>query len=136
MLFFQTRLRYRCFLLNFVKLFKHHFYRTPSGDYFCIYRTYMLFFISNTFIRNARLKLAKLSQFENYSLSSSISSSQNNRRYLKNCTKGRCICFNEAIWLMTVKMKLKMKHRSLRCNINKPSPTHRHKYTKYKCISV
>ena len=57
------------------------------------------FFISNTFIRNARLKLAKnqakaeqhpeaeLLLFENYSLSSSTLPSKHNRRYSKKCTK-------------------------------------------------
>ena len=53
------------------------------------------FFISNIFLNNARLKLAKneakakqhaeaeLSLFENYSLSSSTLSSKNNTRYSK-----------------------------------------------------
>ena len=36
------------------------------------------------------------------------------------------------IWLMTMKMKSKMKNRSHRYGINRPSPIHRHKYTKYK----
>ena len=64
------------------------------------------FFISNTFIRNARMKSAKsqakakqhledeLSLFENYSFSSSTLSFKNNRRYFKNCTKATCFCFN------------------------------------------
>ena len=30
------------------------------------------------------------------------------------------------------KMRLKMKNRSYRCNINRPRPRHGHKYTKYK----
>ena len=56
---------------------------------------YTLFYISNTFISNARLKLAKnlakakqhseaeLLLLENYSLSSSMLSSKHNRRYSK-----------------------------------------------------
>ena len=67
------------------------------------------FFISNTFISNARLKLAKnqakakqhpeaeLSLFKNDSLSSTRLSSKNNRRYSKKCTKSKCVCFNEVI---------------------------------------
>ena len=57
------------------------------------------FFISNTFISNARLKLAKnqakakqhpedeLLVFENYSLSLSTLSIKNNRRHSKKCIK-------------------------------------------------
>ena len=67
------------------------------------------FFISNTFITNARLKLEKnrgkakqhpkadLLLFENFSFSSSMLSSKNNRRYPKKCTKNKCICFDEVI---------------------------------------
>ena len=63
------------------------------------------FFMSNTFINNARLKIvknqAKAKQhlearfliFENYSLSSSTLSSKNNKRYSKKGTKNKCVCF-------------------------------------------
>ena len=59
-------------------------------------RFYTLFFKSNTFISNARLKLAKnqanakedpeaeLLLFENYSHSSSMLSFKNNKTYFKN----------------------------------------------------
>ena len=65
---------------------------------------YTLFFISNTFISNTRLKLAKLQAklkqnseaelllFENYSLSLSALPSKNNRKYPKKCTKNKCVC--------------------------------------------
>ena len=64
------------------------------------------FFISNIFMSNARLKLAKnqakakqhpkaeLLLFENYSLSSSTLSSKSNRRYSKKMPKNKCVCFN------------------------------------------
>ena len=39
---------------------------------------------------------------------------------------------NEDIWLMAKKMRLKMKNRSSRYNINTPRRWHGHKYTKYK----
>ena len=67
------------------------------------------FFISNTLISNTRLELkenwskAKLHteadflQFENYSLSLSTLSSKNYRRYFKNLTKSKYVCFNEVI---------------------------------------
>ena len=79
------------------------------------------FFISNTFISNGNVILAKneakvkqdpgaeLSLFENYLLFSSPSSSKNDKRYSKNGTKDNCICFNDVIWLMTMKMRLKIK---------------------------
>ena len=65
------------------------------------------FFISTTFISNARLKLpknqAKAKQhpeaerllFENNSHSSSKLSSENNTTYSKKCTKNYGFCFNE-----------------------------------------
>ena len=40
---------------------------------------------------------AELLLLENYSLSSSILSSKNNRRYSKKCTKNKCVCFNEVL---------------------------------------
>ena len=68
------------------------------------------FFITNTFISNSRLKLAKnqarvkqyhkaeLSLIESYSLSSFTLSSKNNSRYSKKCTKSKYVCLNEVIW--------------------------------------
>ena len=65
--------------------------------------------MSNTFISNARLKLAKnqaktkqhpeteILLFENYSLSSSMLSSKTNLRCSKKCAKNKCVCFNEII---------------------------------------
>ena len=80
------------------------------------------FFINNTFISKARLKLvknwakakrhpeARLSPFEIFLLSSCTLSSKNERRY-KKCTRNKSICFNEIIWLMAMKMMLKMRSR-------------------------
>ena len=107
------------------------------------------FFISNTFLSNARLKLVKnlakdkqypvaeLLLFENYSISSSTLSFKNNRRYSKKCTKIKCVCLNEAIWLAKMKMRLKIKSTSHRFDINRPRPRNGHKDTKYKmCLSI
>ena len=64
------------------------------------------FFISNTFISNARLKLkknqaktkqhadAELLLFENYVHSSSTLSSKDNRRYSKECAKKKYVYLN------------------------------------------
>ena len=47
------------------------------------------------------------------------------------------VCFNDAIRLMVMKMRLEMKNRSQRYGINRPSPRHGPKYTKYKmCVSI
>ena len=80
---------------------------------------YTRFFISNTFISNVRLKLAKneanvkqhleaeLLLFENYSDSSSTLP-KNNRTYPKNMQKNKCACIHEIIRLIIMKMKMKM----------------------------
>ena len=104
--------------------------------------SYKLFFINNTFISNARLKLAinqakdkqhsedELSLFENYSLSSSKLLSKDSRRYCKKYTKKQMSVLMRL--LMTMKMSLKMKNSSHIYNINGPRPRHKHRYTKYK----
>ena len=51
--------------------------------------------------------------------------------------KNNCICFDNVMWLMTMKMRLKIKSKSQRYDINWPKPRHGHKYTKYKaCLSM
>ena len=52
--------------------------------------------------------------------------------YFKNCKKAKCVCFNEVISLIKIKMRLKMKNRSQRHGINRPKSRHRHKCTKCK----
>ena len=96
---------------------------------------YTLFFISNTRLKVAKNQAkakqypeAELLLFENYSLSLCTLSSKNNR-YSKKCTKNKCVCFNEVIWLMTMNIGLKIKNRSQRYDINKPRPRHEHKAT-------
>ena len=75
---------------------------------------------------------AELLLFENYSHSSSTLSSKNNRRYSKIYTKSKCVCLNDAIRLMAMKIRLEMKNRSRRYNINRPRPRYGQRYTKYK----
>ena len=67
------------------------------------------FFIRNSFISNARLKLAKnhakakqhpeaeILLFENYSFPSSTLSFKYDRRYSKKCTKNNYVCLKEVI---------------------------------------
>ena len=69
---------------------------------------------------------------ENYSLSSSTLSPKNNRKHSKICTKDKHVCLNVVISLMVMKMRLKMKNKSCRYDINRPSPRHGYKYTEYK----
>ena len=42
-----------------------------------------------------------------------------------------CVCFNEVVLLMTLKMRLKIKNRSHRYDINRPRPRHGDKIGKY-----
>ena len=73
----------------------------------------------------------------NYVVSSSTLSSKDNRRYSKKYANNRYFYLNEDIWLMATKMKLKMKNRSSRYDINRPRRCHRLKYTKYKiCLDI
>ena len=84
---------------------------------------YTLFIISSTFISNARLKLAKnqanakqhpeaeLLIFENYSQSSSMLSSKNNRNTLKNKLKKNKTSVPVFPRLIMMKLKMKMKNR-------------------------
>ena len=72
---------------------------------------------------------------ENYVVSSSTLSSKDNRRYSKKCAKNKYVYLNEDIWLMAKKMRLKIKNRSSRYDINRPR--HGYKYTKYKiCLDI
>ena len=101
------------------------------------------FNISNTFLSNTRLKLAKnptkakqhpeaeLLLLENYSLSSYMLSPKTNMRYSKKCAKNKCVGFNEIMWLIIMKMMLTMKTGSNRYRTYKIRPRWGHKYTKY-----
>ena len=111
--------------------------------------TNTLFFISNTFISNTRLKLTKNQAnakqhpetefllFQNYSLSSYTLSSKNKGTYCKNKQKNECVCVHEITQLIIMKMKMKMKKRSHKYDIIRPRSRHGHKYSKYKkCLSM
>ena len=51
--------------------------------------------------------------------------------------KNKYVCLNKVVWLMTIKMRLEVKKRSHRYDINRPRLRHGHKYTKYKmCLSI
>ena len=57
---------------------------------------------------------------------------------LKNVQKtSASVLMRLPISFMTMKMRLKIKNRSQRCDINRPRPRHGPKYTKYKmCLSI
>ena len=87
---------------------------------------YTLFFISNTFISNARLKLAKnqangkqhheaeLLLFENNSHSSFSYYPKIMGHVLKNKQKSKGVFFHEITRLIIMKVKIKMKNGSYR----------------------
>ena len=92
------------------------------------------FFIINTFISNARLKLAKsqanakqnpeaeLLVFEIIHIFHQRYNPKALGHILKNKQNNRCICIHEIIRLLMMKMKMKMKNRSHRYKINRPKP--------------
>ena len=105
-------------------------------------------FISNTFVSNTRLKLAKhwakakqhaeaeLLLLKNYVFSSSTLSSKDNMRYSKKCAKNIYVYLNEDV-LMAKKIWLKMKNRLRWYDINRLRRWHGHKYSKYKiCLDI
>ena len=64
-------------------------------------------------------------------------SSKTNMRYSKKCTKNKCAYLNEIMWLIIMKMRLKIKTESQRYDINSTRPRHGHKCTEYKiCLSM
>ena len=106
--------------------------------------TYTLFLISNSFISNARLKLAKIKQM----LSNIL---RLNNFYLKiirilhpryhpkiighvlwNKQTNKWVYIHEIIRLIIMNMKMKMTKRSHRCDINRPRSIYGHKYSKCK----
>ena len=109
-------------------------------------KIYNFFHISNTLISNERLKLTKIQAnakqhpeaeillFENYSHSWSTLSSKI-RHILKNKQKNKCVCIHEIVRLIILKMK--MKNRSHRYNINRCRSIHWHKYSVCKkCLTM
>ena len=107
------------------------------------------FSISNSFISNARLKLAKMKQMINNDLRLSFCylkiihilhpryHSKIIGHILKNKQKNKSVCFHEIIRLIIMKMEMKMKNRSHRYDINRPRSRHEHKCSKCKkCLSM
>ena len=75
--------------------------------------------------------------FENYSQSSSILSSKNNRGYCKNEQKNKCVFIHKIIRVIIMKLKVKMKKRLDRYDTNRPKSRYGNKYSKYKkCLSM
>ena len=50
---------------------------------------------------------------------------------LKNKQNNKCVCIQEIMRLIILKMKMKMKNRSHIYDINRPRPRHGEKYSKY-----
>ena len=135
---------FSCFtLINYVDIFSRRRISIKISTH--------IFFISNTFISNTRLKLANHQE----KLSSTTFTQLNNFCYLKIIwflhpryhpkvivhvqkivQNSPCACFNKMISLITMKMKRKMKKRSHRYDINRPRPRHGHKYNipNIKCV--
>ena len=78
---------------------------------------------------------AELLLFKNYSLSLSRYHPKL-MRHSKNCTKKNCDCCNEIIWLITLKMKVKMKDKSDRYDIYRTRQDMVTNKLNVKCVSV
>ena len=101
---------------NFANILSKNVTDTTCKEIKNIYKcNYMPFFISNTFISNARLKLVKnqanakqhpeaeLLLFDSYSYSSSMLSSKNPKiigHILRNKPRNKCVCIHETIRLI------------------------------------
>ena len=56
---------------------------------------------------------------------------------LKNKQKNKFVCIHKIIRLIIMKMKMKLKNRSHRYDINRPRSRHGRRYSKYiKCITM
>ena len=64
---------------------------------------------------------------QNYSFSSSMLSSKANLKYCKKCAKNKCDYFFEIIWFIIMKIRVKMKNGSNRCNIHRTRPRNEYK---------
>ena len=106
---------------------------------------YTLFLISNTFIRQAQIGKnqanakqhpeAELLVFGNYSHSSPNHPNIIGHT-LKNKQKNKCVCIHEIVRLIIMKMKVKMKSRSHRYDMNKPILDMDTNIVNVKCINV
>ena len=74
----------------------------------------------------------------NYPFSSSTLSSKNDERYSETCAKNKYFCFHVCDYMIyDNEMRLKMKNRSHRYDINRPRLKQRHTYTIYKiCLNM
>ena len=110
---------------------------------------YTPFFISNTFISNPRLKLTKIKQMLSNTLWLNFCYLKIIHilypRYhpkvmvdiLKNKQKDMNLCIHKIIRLIIMKMRIKIKNRSHRYEMNIPRSRHNHRYSKYKkCLCM
>ena len=115
-------------------------------------RIYTLFFISNTFVSNTRLATPgwnwpKIKQMLSNTLRLNfcylkiqvIHSHYHPKKLghiLKNKQKNKCVCIHEIVRLIIMKMKVKMKSRSHRYDMNKPILDMDTNIVNVKCIDV
>ena len=113
---------------------------TNEKDKKSVIRKLHAFFISNTFIRNVRLKLAKNQANAKQQLRLNVSylkithilHPRYHPKIIGHILKNKCVCIHRIIRLIIIKMKMKMKNRSHRYGINRPGSRDGHKYNKYK----
>ena len=107
----------------------------PAGRYIVL--VYALFFISNTFISNAWLKLTKKLSKCYATLWGWTFAIWKLFTFYIHVIIQKCVYIHEIMRLITMKMRMKMKSRSHIYDTNRPRPRHGHKYSKYKkCLSM
>ena len=89
--------------------------------------------MEKTYAKTKQHPEAELKPLENYSLSLSMSPFKVNMTYSKKYCKNKCACVNGIVWLIIMKMRLKIKNRS---HSYDTIPRHGSEYTKYKIISM
>ena len=114
-----------------------------EGSFSVIHFNTQIFFIRNTIISNARLKLAKnqlnaKQRPEAELLSSKVIGILHSRYHLtitghilKNKQKNKHVCVHGIMELIRMKMKTKMKLDSRKYGISRPRRRHGHRYSKY-----
>ena len=105
------------------------------------------FFISNTFRGNTSWNWLKIKQSQEkpwvwtFALGNLLAFIPHSHQkviqdIVKSWAKQKCFCFNEIIWLVIKKMKVKIENRSHRYDINRARSKHGPKHSKYKSVSV
>ena len=108
------------------------------------FRLITCFFICNTFARMPDWNLQNIKQKLSNNLKLNFCylkiicflHQYYHQKITRDIKKKKCDCFNDAMLVMAMELRLKTKNGSQRYKINKSRPRHGSKYTKYKTVLV